>query len=287
MSLTITSLQANGLDFAALEHPDADTAAPLALLVHGFPDTAYSFEAFFEPLMQRGLRPVAIFQRGYGPTATPADGDYRGITLGRDVIGLIDALGASEAMLVGHDWGAVTCQVATAISPERISCLVSLSIPHVRRFLLHPTPGQLYRSRYMAKFQLPWAEQRLLRDGQAGLKNLSQSWSPGLDLDLLSPAWDLLSTEEALHGPLGFYRALYAAVLNSDTRNAALGKIEVPTVMLVGADDGCMAPEMFTGQQGYFTKYFRYHVVPDAGHFLPLEAPEAILAAIDEARAAT
>lgn len=284
MPLETTYLQANGLTFAALTHPDAAPEAPLALLVHGFPDTAYSFADSFEPLMARGLRPVAIFQRGYGPTDVPADGDYRAMRLAEDMIACIGALGASQALLVGHDWGAVSCQLAAAVRPDLVTALVSLSIPHLRRFLLRPTPAQLIRSRYMAKFQAPWAERRLLRNGQAALKSLSQSWSPGLNLDRMTPAWDLLDSKQTLAPALGYYRALPASLLDPRTRRAAFGTIDVPTVMLVGAEDGCVAPEMFTGQQGLFRRYFSFHVVAQAGHFLPLEAPDAVLEAIDEVR---
>jgi pimeloyl-ACP methyl ester carboxylesterase len=93
---------ANGLRFAFIEEGDG----PLALLLHGFPDTAHTWDAVRPALAHAGFRAVSPFTRGYFPTDVPIDAAYDVNTLGRDVLELITALGASKAIVVGHDWGA-------------------------------------------------------------------------------------------------------------------------------------------------------------------------------------
>src|ERR1700741_3439332 len=101
-------IEANGLEFAYLEAG----AGPLVLLLHGFPDTAYSFSAMLPRLAEAGYHAVAPFQRGYYPTAIPDDGDYSVLTLARDALALIAAFGKQTAVIVGHDWGASSGYVA-------------------------------------------------------------------------------------------------------------------------------------------------------------------------------
>ena len=107
-------LQANGLEFGLLERGPAD--GPLVLCLHGFPDGPQSFLPLLDALDAAGYRAVAPAMRGYLPSGIPADGDYRPVTLARDVIALIDHLGAEKAVVVGHDWGAVATYLAAAIN---------------------------------------------------------------------------------------------------------------------------------------------------------------------------
>src|SRR5262245_64260522 len=94
-------VDANGLRFGYLEQG----SGPLVLLLHGFPDTALTWDRAMPALAQAGYRAVAPFMRGYAPTAIPADGAYDTETLGKDAIALIHALGADAAVVIGHDWG--------------------------------------------------------------------------------------------------------------------------------------------------------------------------------------
>jgi pimeloyl-ACP methyl ester carboxylesterase len=86
----VKTIEANGVRFAYLEHG----TGPLVVLVHGFPDTAYTWDRAMPALADAGFRAVAPFTRGYFPTAIPADGNYDTETLGKDVLALIDAFGA-------------------------------------------------------------------------------------------------------------------------------------------------------------------------------------------------
>src|SRR5437660_10618025 len=101
-------ITANGVDFAYLAE-GADRDGPLALCLHGFPDTAWGWRYLLPELAAAGYRAVAPFLRGYAPTSVPADGRYQVGALASDAIALHDALGGDErAVLIGHDWGAMT-----------------------------------------------------------------------------------------------------------------------------------------------------------------------------------
>ena len=96
-------VRASGIDFHVLEMG----SGPLALCLHGFPDTAHSFRHQMPMLADAGFHVVAPFMRGYAPTGAAPDGRYKIAALAEDALALIDALGASDAILFGHDWGAV------------------------------------------------------------------------------------------------------------------------------------------------------------------------------------
>ncbi len=98
MSDNVRFVEANGLRFGYLESGQG----PLVLLVHGFPDTAYAWDATRAALAEAGFRAVAPFTRGDAPTAVPQQEAYDSDTLGRDLIALVRALGREPAVIVGH-----------------------------------------------------------------------------------------------------------------------------------------------------------------------------------------
>ena len=105
------TVRANGLEFGVLE---AGTG-PLALCLHGFPDCAHTWRHLFPALAAVGFHAVAPFMRGYAPTTALANGDYGPNTLAADVLGLHEVLGGgSDAVLIGHDWGAEAAYRAAA-----------------------------------------------------------------------------------------------------------------------------------------------------------------------------
>ena len=107
---------ANGVDFAYLEAG----AGPLALCLHGFPDSAWTWRHVLPALAGAGLHAVAPFMRGYAPTQVPPDGRYQTGALTADAVALHDALGGDgDAVLIGHDWGAMAAYGAAAHAPDR------------------------------------------------------------------------------------------------------------------------------------------------------------------------
>lgn len=265
-------IEANGLIFGMLEVGPAD--GPLVLCVHGFPDSAYSFVPQLQALAQAGYRAVAPFMRGYLPSSIPADSDYRVTTLARDLVALIDELGAKQAVIVGHDWGAVAAYAAAALRPDRVRALVCAAIPHPRRFLLRPTLTQLVRSRYMLRFQWPDAERHLAADDFAALKSLAQSWSPSTDLSAtLAPVIGGFSDPARLSAALGYYRALPRSLGGRESWTLLTQPTPVPACVIYGGRDGCIGAEMFEGQEHLFACGVRQCCFERAGHFMHVEQP--------------
>jgi pimeloyl-ACP methyl ester carboxylesterase len=178
---------ANGVRFAYLE----EGAGPLVLLVHGFPDTAHTWDEVRPALAGAGFRAVSPCTRGYFPTAVPADGRYDNVTLGRDVLAWIDALGERQAIVVGHDWGASAAYVAAALGPERVRFLVTVAIPHPAS--LRPSPRLIWGARHMLLFQRANAEAKVRANDFAHVDELVRRWSPAWNV----PAGETAPVKEA------------------------------------------------------------------------------------------
>jgi pimeloyl-ACP methyl ester carboxylesterase len=260
-------VDANGLRFGYLEQG----TGPLVLLVHGFPDTAFTWDRALPALAEAGYRAVAPFTRGYAPTEIPKDGAYDTDTLGKDVISLILALGADAAVVVGHDWGASAGYAAAAMAPERVRLLVTMAIPHPRA--ITPTPALMWRVRHFATLRRAGAAERIRRADFALVDELWHRWSPAWKN--IPPA-EMEATKAALREPgsleaaLGYYRAL-------SLRMPASHKlpITVPTVAFAGEHD-IIAPRAFEKARVCFTGSYEVVQMP-GGHFMHREHPDHFL----------
>jgi pimeloyl-ACP methyl ester carboxylesterase len=126
---------ANGLDMAVYEQGDG----PPVVLLHGFPELAFSWRHQLPALANAGFRAIAPDQRGYGLSSAPPNvTDYGVSELIKDVHGLLDALELERATFVGHDWGALLLWQMAMLAPERIERLVILNIPHMPRLPIDP-----------------------------------------------------------------------------------------------------------------------------------------------------
>src|ERR1700755_2925449 len=157
VSIREATISANGLTFGIRSCGDD---GPLALCLHGFPDSAHTWDHLLPELAAAGFRAVAPFTRGYAPTGVPADGDYSGAALTADANALHDAFGGgSDAVLIGHDWGAMTAYAAGAAAPENWRRVVAIAVPPpataANAFFQY---AQLKRSFYVLLFQTPLAE---------------------------------------------------------------------------------------------------------------------------------
>lgn len=125
----------NGITMHIAEQGDG----PLVLLLHGWPETWYSWRKQFQPLVDAGYRVVAPDQRGYGSTDQPDGVDqYTILHLVGDVVGLIDALGERQAIVVGHDWGAPVAWHTAQLRPDLVRGVVGLSVPPAPRSSVPP-----------------------------------------------------------------------------------------------------------------------------------------------------
>lgn len=265
-------VRANGLDLAYLTQGEG----PLLVLLHGFPDTAWSFAPLLPRFARAGYRVAAPFLRGYAPSSLPADGDYRVTALASDLTALIRALGEQQADVVGHDWGAATVYTAATREPQRFRRIVTAAVPHPRRFPLRPSLAQLYRSRYMGFFQLRGiAERRVTADDFASLRALIRRWSPGWHFTEgdFAPLRAAFRDPARLAAALGYYRALPATLADRENLRLLFRPVPVPALVIRGRDDGCIGAEMFEDQAQYFAAGYRLATLEGAGHFMHCEKP--------------
>jgi len=265
-------VDANGLRFGYL----AEGAGPLVVLLHGFPDTANTWDRALGELARAGFRAVAPFMRGYHPTAL--DGPYDPDTLGRDVLALIEALGEERAIVVGHDWGASAAYSAAALGPERVRLLVTLAIPHPRS--LAPSLRLAWSLRHFVTLRRASAAHKIRAGGFRYIDELWRRWSP---------AWREIPASETeavkrafaepgcLEAACGYYAALNPLSLPPSHRL----DIRVPSVSFAGLHD-MIAPRAYERARSCFTG--PYEVVPlPGGHFMHREHPDAFIAALLEA----
>jgi pimeloyl-ACP methyl ester carboxylesterase len=275
------SVAANGLEFACLS--DGPEDGPLALCLHGFPDTAHTWRHLLPELAGAGYRGVAPFLRGYAPTAMPEDGHYQVGALVRDVNALHEVLGGDgDAVLVGHDWGALAAYGAVAHQPARWRRAVTLAVPptaSIGMSLL--TYAQLRCSWYMFFFLSPLAEAALPLDDYSFIDDLWRDWSPGYD-----GAWDVARVKESIGDPehmvaaISYYRAMWNPALQvpelADEQAAALLPTPKPTLYLHGREDGCMLLSSMGSPLDFMAEGSALEVIDDAGHFLHVERPEVV-----------
>lgn len=183
---------------------------PDVVLIHGFPDTPYSFEELQQQLVRAGWRVTVPWLRGYHPATIVPGRPYDFETIGRDGLALLDAIGAPRAVVVGHDWGALIAYVMATLAPERTRGIVTLAIPHPS--VLERTPASLFAARHFFALKLPWADRSLSRRDFAYLETLYRRWAPnwsGPQRDTsVRLAKQALSTRATLAAAVDYYRAL-------------------------------------------------------------------------------
>jgi pimeloyl-ACP methyl ester carboxylesterase len=125
-----SEIDANGISL----HYREEGEGPAVLFCHGFPDTSYTWRRQMEDVASAGYRAVAPDMRGYGRSSAPADPTlYTPLQTTGDLVGLLDALKISSAVLVGHDWGATHAWNAAMMRPDRFKAVFCLSVPYVPR----------------------------------------------------------------------------------------------------------------------------------------------------------
>ncbi|MFO0734701.1 MAG: alpha/beta fold hydrolase [Labilithrix sp.] len=157
--------------YADLEHvrlhyvTAGDDAAPLVLMVHGFPDFWYSWRHQILPIAEAGFRVVAIDLRGYNLSDKPEGiASYGTAVVAKDLADLIDSLGAKRAHVIGHDWGAGISWAFAMAHPDRLDRLALCNGPHPENLLASMRdPVQLARSWYVFLFQIPWLSNEICK----------------------------------------------------------------------------------------------------------------------------
>ncbi|MFC5181721.1 alpha/beta fold hydrolase [Actinomadura harenae] len=273
---------ADGLEFGYLTSGPA--SGPLALCLHGFPDSAHTWRHLMPELAAAGYRAVAPFMRGYAPTAIPKDGAYQTGALAADANALHEVFGGEgDAVLIGHDWGASAAYAASASAPERWRRVVTLAVPPMGTILqAFFTYEQLKRSFYVFLMQTPLAAMAMTEDFVAGLWN---DWSPGhAAADDVARFMECMATPAHMEAAIGYYRAMLDSSRHlpryGAEQNATSAPGERPTLYLHGASDGCFGADALFADRDALTGHLppdsRAELVPDAGHFLHLERPDEV-----------
>ena len=250
---------------------------PLVLLLHGFPDFWYGWRRQIAALAEAGFRVVAPDLRGYNLSERPARvEDYRRDLLADDVAALVAALGAPRAHVVGHDWGGVIAWHLAVRHPAVIDRLAILNAPHPARMReLLRRPAQATRSWYVAFFQLPALPERLLAAG--GRRLLHRTWArmhlaPGAFTDRDHAAYDAaFAGPGAIAAALAYYRALRHTGVRIPAERR---RIPHPTLVLWGERDPALVPDNAEGLERWVPDV-RVVRVPEAGHWVMADAPEA------------
>lgn len=279
--ISTATVRAGELDVTYLECG----SGPLALCLHGFPDSPHTWRHLLPSLAAAGYRAVAPFTRGYAPTSVPASGVYQTAALARDANALHDALGGDEhAVIIGHDWGAPSACGAAIDAPQRWRKVVSMAVP--------PGPAlgaafvgnlaQIQRSWYMFFFQHGLSNFVVPANDFAFIDMLWSQWSPGYDArEDLAHVKQALREPDHLQAALGYYRA----TLGDGKRDPELATLQQrmgaeypsqPLLYLHGEDDGCVGREVAEAARAISPANVRYEFVAQAGHFMQLEQPARV-----------
>jgi pimeloyl-ACP methyl ester carboxylesterase len=282
-------LRVGELTVAALAWGPDD--APLALCLHGYPDTPWTWRHLGPQLADRGWRVVAPYSRGYAPSDLAPDGSYEVGALARDAVGLHETLGGdSRAVLIGHDWGAATAYLVAAQRPELFRRVVTLAVPPlalVADLTGHPArltrelpllARQLRMSWYMFFQLLPGISERAL---PRLIPRLWAAWSPGY------PAQDdvryvLAALPDPPHrtAALRYYRAFLLPwtrqAAYAEERSWLLRAPRAPLLYLHGERDGCIQAAVARRGAEVLPAGSRFELLAGVGHFLQLEDPDEV-----------
>ncbi len=283
-------VHANGIRFHIVEADpgsglEADTAAPLVLLLHGFGSFWWSWRHQLRGLT--GARVVAVDLRGYGGSDKPPRG-YDGWTLAGDVTGLIRALGHSSAILVGHADGGLICWATAVLHRRLVAAIAVISSPHpaaLRRSLLGHAGQRRALLPTLLGYQVPlWPERRLTRDHGAEIERLVRSRAGARWLGTDDAGQTLAHLRRAIqipgaaHSALEYQRWAVRTQLRDEGRRfmAAMdGQIPVPMLHLRGDTDPYVLADPVARTRRY-APHGHYVSIADAGHFAHEEAPEAV-----------
>ena len=268
----------NGLSLHVVEAGPPD--GPLLILLHGFPEFWWAWRHQIGPLAEAGHRVVVPDLRGHNRSDAPQEvAAYRLDVLVADVLALADGYGADRFRLVGHDWGAIIAWAVAAAHSGRTLRLVVMDGPHpdlwARQALRHPT--QALRSTYVALFQLPWLPEAALGGrGYAALRAMmagtarAGAFEPGA-VERYVEAWRHPGSLTAM---LNYYRAL-----RMRPAPARPARIAPRTLVLWGENDPFLERHVAEAALALCDDG-RLHIVAGTTHWLHLERPDRVTAAL-------
>lgn len=311
-TFTQSFIETNGVRL----HLAAQGEGPLVLLLHGFPETSYSWRHQLGALSAAGFKAVAPDLRGFGLSSCPTEVErYTALDIVGDLLGILDALDERQAVVVGSDWGATLAWQAAQLRPDRFRGIVALGVPMMGRAPMAPsrlfpqTEQAWFYTHYFAQPGL--AEREFERDVAGALRKIyfaasgnvgprdrnspnpfgvvarRQGLLDALPEPALPLAWlnvsDLEIFAKAFEasgfvGGLNYYRNLDR---NWELQAAFDGLVvQVPALYLVGErDTGLALPgmrEIIDAMPKLVPNLRGSHVIPEAGHWLAQEAAQRV-----------
>ena len=267
-----------------------EEAEPIVFL-HGFPESHRTWREV-APALAADHRVVAPDQRGFAGSDKPQEVDqYKADRIVEDLVALADALGLGRFTLVGHDWGGAVAWLAALRQPERISRLVIINAPHPLVFQKSVVEDEAQRaaSQYIRAFKSPMME--------AGIRAMGldtfyeKTFGSHADLSKVSDEerqayLDEWSQEGALTSMLNWYRASEIEVPEKGEKASTpmwtklpFPHVVMPTLVIWAMKDRALLPIRLEGLHDLVDD-LRIVTVADAGHFVPWEKPEPVIAAI-------
>ena len=277
MGITTRKIEANGFSFAVDEAGEGDN---LALCLHGFPESRFSWRYQLPLLAELGYRAWAPDLRGYGGTE-PKPKQVSAYLIDRlmeDVAALIDASGARIVTLIGHDWGAALAWTFAANRVRPLERLVIMNVPHpaVMSAHLRKSWAQLRKSWYMFFFQLPGIPERAMtRNGAAAIRQAFH----GMAIDKSHFTDDVLDRYAAdaqrpgaMTGMVNWYRAAFRL---QGKLAGPWSMIDTSTLIVWGEEDAALGAELLDGTDAY-VRDLTVKRLPGVSHWVQQEAPEAV-----------
>lgn len=276
---------ANGITFEYLEAGEG----PLALCMHGFPDTPYTYRHLLPALADAGFHAVAPFVRGFAPTELPPLRNHvHTSVMVADQMALGEALGGGQdALLVAHDWGAVGAWGALSRAPQTFGRAVVMNIPPFEIFGENlGTYPQIKKSFYFWYFQMQRViEERIRQDDFAFIRDIWGDWSPGYQADEdMGYIREALADPDHLRAALGYYWGQFdptrfgSPEWAGEQEAAWGGSVPQPLLYLHGTTDGChgVSQEQVQRVPGYAGPGSAAELIDGVGHFMLVERPDEI-----------
>ncbi len=256
------------------EATELPSHVPLVVFLHGFPEHWWSWRHQLSAMSKAGLWAVAPDMRGYNESDKPAGTSaYEVEKLAGDVAGLIRALGRQEAIVVGHDWGAMVAWAFAMEHPEMLQRLAILNVPHPLQMMRGlRRPAQLKKSWYIFFFQLPFVPERLLRRNDFSLirRMLREDGFPD---DQIERYVEALRVPGVVTSALNYYRATMRRVLTG--RIPKTRPIEHPVLVIWGDQDRALGKEL-AEPPARFVPHAKVVHLPEATHWVQNAAPEKV-----------
>ena len=307
---SLATIRTDALDIAY--EVSGPVGGPAVVLMHGFPYDVRAYDGVAPALAAMGCRVVVPYLRGFGPTRFVDPSRSRSgqqAAIGADLRDLMRALDLGPAVLVGYDWGGRAACIVAALWPELVRGLVTANGYNIQNIAasVHPlAPETEYRFWYGYYFHSGRGREGLRQNRRALTRLLWTLWSPTwwFDDDTFDRTAVSFENPDFVDVVVHSYRHRFGLVGGDpaydaiEARLATTPVIAVPTIVLLGADDGVDPPESedddvdsrdngdFDGDESAqpveFTDLRDVRLVADAGHNLPQEQPHAVIAAVKE-----